>query len=292
MNSKLNLNRMMIEEAGPNPERLAEAILSQLDRSIIKIPVEEIAYSLDIFEIRYEKLESHEGALLMTPERDIGSILVNANSARPRRRFTIAHELGHYLNIWHKPHDEVGFMCNKKDFRVGNFVVKPALTAREVQELQANSFAIELLAPKNRVIALSNDDPSVSDVLRIATELDLSKEAAARRYVDLHPASIAVVFTLNGKVKYPVTSPSCRRFIMPKGTSLLPLASYQPGEISNKEIEVDLSAISGQVSSITAEAETFYQEGGHAFTILNFEPELEEGSDSGVDSTFEPFSRF
>lgn len=228
----------------------------------------------------------------MTPERDIGSILVNANSTRPRRRFTIAHELGHYLNIWHKPHDEVGFMCNKKDFRVGNFVVKPALTAREVQELQANSFAVELLAPKNRVIALSNDDPSVSDVLRIATELDLSKEAAARRYVDLHPASIAVVFTLNGKVKYPVTSPSCRRFIMPKGTSLLPLASYQPGEISNEEIEVDLSAISGQVSSITAEAETFYQEGGHAFTILNFEPELEEGSDSGVDSTFEPFSRF
>ena len=283
---------MAIEEAGPQPERLAEAILAQLGKSSAAIPIEDIAYALDIFEIRYEKLESYEGALLTTPERDTGSILVNAKSAKPRRRFTLAHELGHYLNIWHKPHDEAGFMCNNRDFKVGNLIVKPALTAHEIQELQANQFAIALLAPKQRVIALSNDDASVRDVLRIAAELELSKEAAARRYVETHAGKIAVVFTQNGDVKYPTKSPSCPSLAVRKGARFLTALVREPGEISHEEIEIDLPAIDGRARSKTAEAETFHQEGGHAFTILSFEKEGEEEDETGVEDTYERFSRF
>lgn len=292
MNSTLILERMLIEEAGPQPERLAEAILSQLVKSNAAIPIEDIAYALDIFEIRYEKLESYEGALLTTAERDTGSILVNANSAKPRRRFTVAHELGHYLNVWHKPHDEAGFMCSVKDFAVGNSIVKPALTVRDAQELQANRFAIELLAPKVRIVALSRDDANVSDVLRIAHELDLSKEAAARRYVDLHPANIAVVFTLNGDVKYPIKSTSCPNFALPKSTFFLSPSVHQPGHITQMEIEVELTSGSEEIWSKNAAAETYHQEGGHAFTILRFERERDEDDDAIVEDTFGRFSRY
>jgi Zn-dependent peptidase ImmA (M78 family) len=285
---------MAIEEAGPNSEQLAEAIHRQLGQATGPIPIEEIATALDITEIRCEKLDSFEGALLTTPERNTGSILINAQSPRPRRRFTLAHELGHYLNVWHTPHDEAGFMCNKADFRVDGFIVKRALTAHEVQEMQANGFASALLAPKSCIAALSHDSASVEDVLRIASELRLSKEAAARRYVELHPGKTAVVFTQNGAVKYPITSTSCPRLALPSGSRFLSQVARQPGQISTEEIQVDLPRIDGKARSRAAEAETFYQVGGHAFTILNFEPDSKEhddDEDDGFEDTFERFSR-
>ena len=68
---RLTLDRMAIEEAGSNPEKLAEALHRQLNYSTGKVPIEEIATALDIAEVRHEKLESFEGALLTTPERDV-----------------------------------------------------------------------------------------------------------------------------------------------------------------------------------------------------------------------------
>ena len=48
----LALDRMEIEEAGPNPERLAAAIHAQLQLKAGPVPVYEIAEALDIVEIR------------------------------------------------------------------------------------------------------------------------------------------------------------------------------------------------------------------------------------------------
>jgi Zn-dependent peptidase ImmA (M78 family) len=291
---KLALDRIAIEESGPSPESLALAVLAQLGPVSKAIPIVAIAKALDIIEIRYEALESFEGALLTTAERDVGSILINANSnnSAQRRRFTLAHELGHFLNTWHTPHNETGFMCAKTDIRFGGFQIKPGLSRHEVQELEANRFAIELLAPRQRVIALSNDDASVKDVLGIATELELSKEAAARRYFELHPAKIAVVFTQNGQFKYSATSSSCSRLAVQKGARFLSALTHLPRQISFDEIEVDLPVINGKARSALAEAETYHQESGHAFTILNFEKDSENEEDDGMEDTFDRFSRF
>ena len=279
---------------GPNPEKLALAVLAQLGPTSKAIPIVAIAKALDIIEIRYEELESFEGALITTTERDIGSILINANpnNGRQRQRFTLAHELGHFLNPWHTPHNEAGFMCGKADIKFGGFHIKPGLSRYEVQELEANSFAIELLAPKQRIISLSNDDASVSDVLRISSELELSKEAAARRYVETHPGKIAVVFTLNGEVKYSVKSPLCSTLAVQKGARFLLPSNHQPSKITCEEIEVELPLFNGRAKSKTAEAETFHQKGGHAFTILNFEQENEEEDETGIEDAYERFSRF
>ena len=289
---RLTLDRMAIEEAGSNPEKLAEALHRQLNHSTGKVPIEEIATALDIAEIRHEKLESFEGALLTTPERDGGSILVNSRSSLQRRRFTVAHELGHYLNPWHVPNSESGFQCSKKE--MGRFLFKPGLSRHEVQELEANKFAIGLLAPKNRIDALSNDDPSIADVLRIAAELDLSKEAAARRYVELHPAKVAAAFTKDGVVRYPTESKSCPRLSLPTGTGLLARPGGQPGLISHEETEIQLPFFNGQRRSKKALVETVYQESGFAISLLTFEDgsDDEDDDEPDVEDSFDRFTRF
>lgn len=66
----LQLDRMEIEEEGRHDAvRLARAIPKQLE--LLSGPVREIALALDIVEIREEKLDGFEGALITQPERDI-----------------------------------------------------------------------------------------------------------------------------------------------------------------------------------------------------------------------------
>ena len=106
---------MELEDGRPDPVRLAVAIHRQLGDRSGAVPVHEIARTLDIVEIREAPLKSFEGALLTRPERHEGKILVNGRSSRQRRRFTVAHELLHFLNVLHTPTAESGFECRKGD---------------------------------------------------------------------------------------------------------------------------------------------------------------------------------
>jgi IrrE N-terminal-like domain len=87
------LDRMAIEEAGPNPQRLAEAIHQQIDLATGPVPVADIAAALDIVEIKEAPLRGLEGALVGPLDRNVGAILLNSHSPPLRRRFTLAHEL-------------------------------------------------------------------------------------------------------------------------------------------------------------------------------------------------------
>jgi hypothetical protein len=101
------LDRMALDEVGANPVRLADAIHAQLGEQTGPVPVEAIARSLDIVEM-VAALKSIEGALITDPNRDCGAILVNQASGRQRQRFTVAHELGHFLSSHHVPTAEGG----------------------------------------------------------------------------------------------------------------------------------------------------------------------------------------
>jgi Zn-dependent peptidase ImmA (M78 family) len=85
-----------------------------------------------------------------TPERDQGKILLNSNSSRQRRRFSVGHELLHFLNPLHQQTAPEGFQCSRADLRVSS-----ATQSRHLrQEAEANAFAIELLTPRSRLTAL------------------------------------------------------------------------------------------------------------------------------------------
>ena len=109
----ISLDRIAVEEAGANPVRLARAIHKQLPDLAGAVPVHEIARALDIEEIREERLTSFEGCLLTDRRKSYGAILVNAANSLRRRRYTVGHELCHFLNERHIPTTEDGFRCTK-----------------------------------------------------------------------------------------------------------------------------------------------------------------------------------
>jgi Zn-dependent peptidase ImmA (M78 family) len=212
----LTLDRMAIEEAGPNPDKLAAAIHAQLGVKTGAVPIHTIAGALDIVHVREERLPGMEGALVMTPDRNRGAIFANARSSRQRRRFTIAHELGHFLNPWHEPPNPVAFACTAEDLRTTWRDLSRDANRHWQQESEANRFAIELLAPASRVIRYLKGIPDLERVIALAANLDISKEAAARRYVGLCERPTAIVFGHKGNVGYFERHPdfpfvSCRK---------------------------------------------------------------------------------
>jgi hypothetical protein len=144
-------------------ERLAEEFLAQVpgyvwDGTALPVPVEEIADTHIGLLIRdVEDLATAPGA----PELDhgqslsglllpaIGEIWVNAQEGRqwpPRRRFTIAHELGHWR--LHRDDDERAVFC-----RSGSIAPDAAQPREQIPaaEDEANVFAAALLMPARLV---------------------------------------------------------------------------------------------------------------------------------------------
>lgn len=194
----MKLDRMELADLG-SAERLASAIWAQAPDMPIPIPIDDIARQLDITEIRYIETDGFQGGLIAWDDKSEGVILVNQAGSRQRKRFTIGHELGHFLNPWHKPRDDEGFRCTSSDMRIAH----PKTGDRRMQmEAEANEFAAELLMPRSHfqkdLRARAGLD--VEHIVSMARKYDTSKEATARRYVELQDEVCAVVVVHRGKV--------------------------------------------------------------------------------------------
>lgn len=99
---------------------------------------------------------TNTGSNVMTIREDVYNSVVEGN---PRDRFTLSHELGHYL--LHQPE-------NISYARAGG------IPAYRNPEWQANVFAAELMAPCNLVKNMSVDE--------IAEQCGMSKQAATIQY--------------------------------------------------------------------------------------------------------------
>jgi len=199
----------------------------------------------------------------------IGSIVVNSASSAQRQRFSVAHELGHFLNPWHKPIEPSGkFACRPEDMRKSWGKPPPEASRHLIQEAEANRFAIELLAPKKFVRPFLRGIPDLTSVWRLAKTLDLSREASARRYVELHDQPTALVFSVDGVVRYVQRHPD------------FPSVLYQPGQrLSELPSAVDKSRLSAHEEADPCDwlvlpgrdaliVQTLSQSRGHATTLL------------------------
>lgn len=131
--------------------------------------------------------------------------LIKVNSEikyEARKRFTIAHEIGHLL--MHKdiePHFENTntlnwFSDNEKQLKKG------------IQELEANEFAAELLMPDKVFHSEAVKQSFSPDLLRhLADRFQTSITSTAFRYLDLSIHPICIFFISNGIVKYWKKSP-------------------------------------------------------------------------------------
>src|SRR5690348_10051245 len=92
--------RMKLADLG-SPEMLAASIIAHYPGIEIPISVDQIADAVGIVDIVGQTTNSFEGVLVTTAAKGTGSIAYNNASRIERRRFTIAHEIGHFLIPWH-----------------------------------------------------------------------------------------------------------------------------------------------------------------------------------------------
>ena len=78
---------------------------------------------------------------------------------------------------------------------IGNWHPLPEQARHTRQEREANRFAIELLLPRHRLRRVCPRQPNLEAVLWMSGEFDVSKEAAARHYSEVHDAPIAIALS-------------------------------------------------------------------------------------------------
>lgn len=195
----LTVTRIDLDGAG-SPMALVTKILKAEPDLTIPVPIEDLARHLDITEIRVLAADGFEGGLITDPGRSEGFILVNGAAGRERRRFTIGHELGHFLMTHHAPKTDAGFTCSRGDMRRARLAEMPPAVRMEVE---ANEFSALLLMPPPMWRRATNGlgDPDLCQVTALARQFGVSKEAAARSYAQYHDAPVAIVVAKDGRLQ-------------------------------------------------------------------------------------------
>jgi hypothetical protein len=126
----------------------------------------------------------------------------------------------------------------------------------------------------------------------MADELEISREAGARRYVELHREALAVVFSRNGRFIYAVPSGAFPKLSVWRNERVpdLPGASGQDRTSAIEEVDaVDWLARSAR---LTVTAQTLHQRDGWAMTLLRAVSPDEDEDEDGTEDTYERFVRF
>lgn len=286
----MKVTRIDLDGTG-SPMGLVGKILKAEPDLKLPVPIDELARQLDISEIRDMTTDGFEGGLVTDAARSTGYILVNRGARRGRRRFTIGHELGHFLMTTHKP-PPGGFQCSRDDMRRWSDKEKGAAIRMEVE---ANEFAALMLMPpplwKREAGRLG--DPDLSHVVALAGIFDVSKEAAARNYAHYHDQPIAILVAKDGKVdkvyrKVTGFPALCLKSGMPiPASSSLFRAARQfecPTEIGEARSEQWLESTWGKELPSLYE-QIFFQQGGFALIMLWAESSEEQEFDPEEDMT-------
>jgi IrrE N-terminal-like domain len=147
-------------------------------------------------------VQNFDGALLRAEGIPYGTIAINRNIRESgRKRFTIAHELGHYLMPNQQHQSDV---CGKRD--ISHWGAHLPST-----ELDANRFAAEILMPSNVMASLLKAEPTFDIVRTIATEFGVTLTAAGYRLVELSSFRIAIVWSSERRSIWYKASPEFER---------------------------------------------------------------------------------
>jgi Zn-dependent peptidase ImmA (M78 family) len=170
-----------------NRREIEDKVAELLKRHGIKdapVPVEKIANAEGIPVIEMSFPSDVSGALIK--RGDIVAISVNGTQSSTRKRFTIAHELAHHvLNHVDGDHIDWHFTVIRRD--------RKSSDASDTQEIEANSFAANLLMPKSFVLRdierFTNfqGEPEITDFARqfLARKYNVSEIAMGIRLTNL-----------------------------------------------------------------------------------------------------------
>ncbi|NBW10549.1 MAG: ImmA/IrrE family metallo-endopeptidase [Caulobacteraceae bacterium] len=137
-----------------------------------EIDLHVIAQSLGL-DVRYAKLKSCDARLVGAGDRGIITVRIDAN--KHRKRFSIAHEIGHWIYHRHK-----ALLCKASS------IDETASQASQSREKKANDFASNLVMPRYLFDPLVPGIKSANfnSIREIANLFDVSVTVAARRVVE------------------------------------------------------------------------------------------------------------
>ncbi len=163
-------------------EEIASQILNNLNINELPVPISLIAESIGLKIYSYDLGENISGALVI--DKGQGIIGINPLESSVRQRFTIAHELGHFVL-----HRNVESLFVDKDFKV-LFRNQESSTGELKREQDANAFAAAILMPK-KLLAEKINDLAVDltdeySVKHLAQMFDVSVTAMTYRIINLN----------------------------------------------------------------------------------------------------------
>lgn len=193
----MRVQRIDLADCG-SPERLVMEILKQEPSLSAPVPIEDLCFQLDIGKISDEDVDSFVGSLITDQARSNGIVVVKSGISNERRRFTIAHELGHFLIPAHIPDLADRFICQPSDLRT-----RSPKDPRAKREAEANRFASLILMPPPLLRKAFNkqSDARLENLFELARQFEVSKEAMARAYADHHHEAVTVAILQHGKVE-------------------------------------------------------------------------------------------
>jgi Zn-dependent peptidase ImmA (M78 family) len=165
-------------------ESQATEILSELKIKSVPIQVEKIAKKLGLDVVQRDLGSNVSGVLYV--QNGKGTIGYNPNESEVRKRFTIAHEIGHF--VLHKINNDM--FIDKKEFKL--FRNEQSSTGEHRMEQEANAFAAALLMPKELLITeikkfkidLSDDEDD--SIRNLAKKFEVSATAMTYRIDNLN----------------------------------------------------------------------------------------------------------
>lgn len=154
-----------------------------------EISIRDIAMVQGVF-VKERFLEGSEGRLVRKGRR--GIITVNSNILEEgRKRFVIAHELGHF-----ELHSKSQLIiCNEWDMYIWNDSKK--------QELEANDFAATILMPEEIFKPyIKGETPNMGTIKKLSREFRTTLTATALQYANYSSEPCAVVICEKGYIKW------------------------------------------------------------------------------------------
>lgn len=140
------------------------SILENLNVKEAPIPVEKVANLFSLEVVYYPKFPDSVSGTIIKDE-DLHAIGINQNHPEVRQRFTIAHEIGHYI----MGHDE-------------NKILDDTFDKNTDKEREANKFASELLMPYD--LLKSDIEKETQDIPGLARKYKVSEQAMSIRLLE------------------------------------------------------------------------------------------------------------
>jgi hypothetical protein len=219
-----------------SPEDFARAVLDHLASD--QIENEEMLAGRLGLTIREVNSTNFEGALVRIPQTAGGIIAVKRGIREPgRRRFTITHEIGHFVLPGHGQDERYCKSAAIESWR--RDVIKR-------QEYEANKFASELLLPAKKLYPLVNANQlTLARIKDFAAQFHLALTATAVKCIEVTEEKCALVCSIRRDVKWVCKSDSFNYYVPPARLGLETLAGRvfeSAGSIRELQGEIFASA--------------------------------------------------